>query len=196
MTFWFYVFKKIILGSSSPRRKQLIEDLGVQCEIRKKEVEEVYPETLPIEEVPVFLSQLKAEPLKSNIGMDEVLLTSDTVVIHEGHILEKPKNEHEAKAMLKELSNSVNEVITGVCLQSQNHQSSFSVKTKVFFNRLTEAEIDYYIKKYQPYDKAGAYGIQEWIGMIGVTKIEGCFYNVMGLPMQKLWEVLNNEFSS
>lgn len=186
--------KKIILGSSSPRRKQLIEQLGAACEIRKKEVEENFPDTLSHYEVPVYLSKLKAEPLKNNIGTDEVLLTSDTVVIHKNKILEKPKNKQEAETMLMALSADINEVVTGVYLYNSVHETSFSVKTKVFFKELTTEEVNYYIDTYKPYDKAGAYGIQEWIGMIAVEKIEGCFYNVMGLPMNKLWNVLDDEF--
>lgn len=186
--------KKIILGSASPRRKQLVEDLGINCEIRKKEVEEVFPKELSHYDVPEYLSKLKAKPLKTSINNDEVLLTSDTVVIHNNQILEKPKNFSDAVQMLEKLSNSINEVVTGVYLYNPTHETSFSVRTKVFFKKLTTEEIEYYVTKYEPYDKAGAYGIQEWIGMIGVEKIEGCFYNVMGLPVNKLWEVLSAEY--
>ncbi|WP_107038623.1 Maf family nucleotide pyrophosphatase [Brumimicrobium mesophilum] len=187
--------KKIILGSASPRRKQLVEQLDIECEIRKKEVDEVFPDTLSHYDVPEYLSKLKAEPLKKSIKKDEVLLTSDTVVIHKNQILEKPKDFQDAVQMLEKLSNSTNEVVTGVHLFNPNYEKSFSVRTKVFFKELTEEEIEYYVNKYEPYDKAGAYGIQEWIGMIGVEKIEGCFYNVMGLPVNELWKVLNEEFS-
>lgn len=186
--------KKIILGSSSPRRKQLIEQLGMRCEIRKKEVEEVFPAELSHYDVPEYLSKLKAEPLKQSIREDEVLLTSDTVVIHNNQILEKPKDHAAAVEMLERLSGSINEVVTGVYLYNPNHEKSFSVRTKVYFKVLTPQEIEYYVTHYKPFDKAGAYGIQEWIGMIGVEKIEGCFYNVMGLPMNELWKVLNEEF--
>nr|WP_299205450.1 Maf family protein [uncultured Brumimicrobium sp.] len=186
--------KKIILGSASPRRKQLIEQLGVRCEIRKKEVDEVFPKELSHFDVPIYLAELKAEPLRNSILSDEVLLTSDTVVIHNNQILEKPKNHEAAVEMLERLSGSINEVVTGVHLYSPQKKYSFAVRTKVFFKELTADEIEYYVSKYQPYDKAGAYGIQEWIGMIGVEKIEGCFYNVMGLPMNELWKVLNKEF--
>ncbi len=187
--------KKIILGSASPRRKQLIEQLGMRCEIRKKEVDEVFPVDLSHYDVPEYLSKLKAEPLKEFIQDGEVLLTSDTVVIHNNQILEKPKDFEAAVQMLEQLSDSTNEVVTGVYLYSPKREKSFSVKTKVFFKKLTREEIEYYVTKYEPYDKAGAYGIQEWIGMIGVEKIEGCFYNVMGLPMNELWHVLNEEFA-
>jgi len=186
--------KKIILGSASPRRKQLVEQLGIDCEIRKIEVDEVYPNELSHYVVPEYLSKLKAEPLKASITEEEVLLTSDTVVIHNNQILEKPKNHQEAVKMLKRLSDSVNEVVTGVYLYNPTNEISFSVRTKVFFKTLTREEIEYYVSNYKPFDKAGAYGIQEWIGMIGVEKIEGCFYNVMGLPMNELWKNLNESF--
>ena len=186
--------KKIILGSSSPRRKQLIEGLGVDCEIRKKEVDETFPESMSHYDVPEYLAKLKAEPLKSSIQNEEVLLTSDTVVIFNNEIQHKPKDRAEAIEMLQRLSNDVNEVVTGVFLYHSLHEKSFSVKTKVFFSALTHEEIEYYVDTYKPFDKAGAYGIQEWIGMIGVRKIEGCFYNVMGLPVNRVWEVLNEEF--
>jgi septum formation protein len=186
--------KKIILGSASPRRKQLVEQLGLDCEIRKKEVDEVFPCELSYYDVPAYLSKLKAEPLKASIKEDEVLLTSDTVVIHNNHILEKPKKFADAVQMLEQLSDSLNEVVTGVYLYNPSHEKSFSVRTKVFFKKLTSEEIEYYVNTCKPYDKAGAYGIQEWIGMIGVEKIEGCFYNVMGLPVNELWKKLNAEF--
>ncbi|PWH86198.1 Maf family nucleotide pyrophosphatase [Brumimicrobium oceani] len=187
--------KKIILGSASPRRKQLVEGLDLKCEIRKKEVDEIFPDTLSHYDVPEYLSKLKAEPLKASVLGDEVLLTSDTVVIHKNQILEKPKDFSDAVQMLEKLSNSVNEVVTGVYLYNSTNEISFSVRTKVFFKKLTTEEIEYYVTKYEPYDKAGAYGIQEWIGMVGVEKIEGCFYNVMGLPVNELWKVLNDEFA-
>lgn len=187
--------KKIVLGSASPRRKQLVEQLGISCEIRKKEVDEVFPADLSHYDVPEYLSKLKAEPLQDSILKDEVLLTSDTVVIHNNQILEKPKDYADAVEMLEKLSDSSNEVVTGVYLYNPNHEKSFSVRTKVFFKKLTAEEIAYYVTKFEPYDKAGAYGIQEWIGMIGVEKIEGCFYNVMGLPVNELWKVLNDEFA-
>lgn len=186
--------KKIILGSSSPRRKQLIEDLGMDCEVRKKEVNETFPASMNHYDVPEFLAKLKAEPLKATLQKDEVLLTSDTVVIFNNEILHKPKDRAEAIEMLQRLSGELNEVVTGVSLYQLDHQQSFSVKTKVFFNALTQEEIEYYVDTYKPFDKAGAYGIQEWIGMIGVRKIEGCFYNVMGLPVNRVWEILNKEF--
>lgn len=186
--------KKIVLGSSSPRRIELIKNLGFICEVRKKEVEEIHPADMEAEKIPEYLSELKAQPLKKAIQENEVLLTSDTVVVLNDRILEKAENAKEAKQMLMDLSGTTHEVITGVYLYNPEKQISFSVKTKVFFKELTFAEIDYYIKHFQPFDKAGAYGIQEWIGQIGVQKIEGCFYNVMGLPVNKVWETLHKEF--
>lgn len=186
--------KKIILGSSSPRRKELIESLGLDCEVRKIDVDEVYPPTLKANEVPEYLSKIKAEPLKETIKEGEVLLTSDTVVILDDEILGKPTDKEDAFRIIKSLSGYTHEVVSGVCLYDLNHQVSFSVTTKVGFKELTKEEIEYYIDKYQPYDKAGAYGIQEWIGMIGVETLEGSFYNVMGLPVDKVWEVLQREF--
>lgn len=186
--------KKIILGSASPRRKQLIEGLGFDVEIRKKEVKENYPSSIDNYDVPLFLAKLKAGPLKASIVEGQVLITSDTVVIQDQQILGKPENREEAIQMLKILSGDVNEVVSAVNIYSLENEKSFSVTTKVYFKELTNEEIEYYVDTYKPFDKAGAYGIQEWIGMIGVDKIEGDFYNVMGLPVNRLWEVLSKEF--
>lgn len=187
--------KKIILGSASPRRKTLVDQLGVECEVRKQKVDEHYPTDLDPYEVPIYLAELKAQPLRSTIQGGEVLLTSDTVVIHNNKVLAKPRDEKEAFTMLSGLSNDMNEVVTGVSLYSTNYEETFSVQTRVFFLPLKEEEIEYYIKRYKPFDKAGAYGIQEWIGQIGVKRIEGCFYNVMGLPVSQIWKRLNEAFA-
>ncbi|MEQ8909985.1 MAG: Maf family nucleotide pyrophosphatase [Vicingaceae bacterium] len=181
---------KLILASQSPRRKALLESLGYQFEQRIKEFEESYPENLSAEEVPEFLSIKKAKAHLAELKENELLITSDTVVILEDQILEKAANAEEAKQMLNALSGNTHQVVSGVCLSSQKKQKSFSVSTTVFFKPLKEVEIDYYIKHYQPFDKAGAYGIQEWIGQIGVEKIEGSFYNVMGLPVKELFEAI------
>lgn len=183
---------KIVLGSASPRRKQLVEGLGLLCEVRKKSVDEHYPEDLDVYKVPEYLAELKSKPLVAELLEKEVLLTSDTVVIKDGSILHKPKDADDARQMLKNLSGSMNEVVTGVCLTSVNHKTVFSSITKVYFSELREEDINYYVEKYQPFDKAGAYGIQEWIGQIGVQRIEGCFYNVMGLPVHQVWEHLHS----
>lgn len=184
---------RIVLGSASPRRKQLIEELGLPCEVRKNNIEEAYPDDLDVYKVPEFLAELKSKPLKEGLSKDEVLLTSDTVVIKENEIMHKPKDTDEAREMLRNLSDSSNDVVTGVCLNSLYNRSLFSSVTKVYFSELRDEDIDYYIDRFKPFDKAGAYGIQEWIGQIGVKRIEGCFYNVMGLPVQKVWEELHNK---
>lgn len=182
---------KIVLGSASPRRKQLVEGLGLPCEVRKKSVDEYYPEDLDVYKVPEYLAELKSEPLVAGLSENEVLLTSDTVVIMNGEILHKPKDADEARKMLKNLSGSMNEVVTGVCLISAHHKTVFSSITKVYFSELRKEDVEFYIEQYKPFDKAGAYGIQEWIGQVGVERIEGCFYNVMGLPVHLVWEQLH-----
>lgn len=182
------VKNKIILASKSPRRKELLEGLEIPFEIRIKEVEEVYPENLPTKEVAPFLAKLKAQPLISTLQDGEILLTSDTVVLLNGEILGKPKNEEDARRMLSCLSENVHEVITGVHMQSIEKSFNFSNTTKVYFSKITEEQITHYIEKYQPYDKAGSYGIQEWIGFVGIKRIEGCYFSVMGLPVHDVYE--------
>jgi len=185
---------KLILASKSPRRQALIESLGFPFEVRIKEVDEVYPTELASENVPVFLAELKAQPLINQLKVGEVLITSDTVVINDGVILGKPKDNADAFNMLQSLSGKSHKVVTGVCIQSKSTKVSFSETTIVHFSVLTETEINYYINNYKPFDKAGSYGIQEWIGAIAVHKIEGCYYNVMGLPVHKVYETLKEKF--
>lgn len=185
---------KLILASKSPRRQSLIESLGFPFEVRIKEVDEVYPVELAPEKVPVFLAELKAQPLISQLIEGEVLITSDTVVINEGDILGKPKDAEDACNMLQSLSGKSHKVVTGVCIQSKSMKISFAETTIVHFSVLTEAEINYYIENFKPYDKAGSYGIQEWIGAIAVHKIEGCYYNVMGLPVHQVYKTLKENF--
>lgn len=180
----------LILASKSPRRQQLLKDIGVDFEIRLKEVDEIYPPTLKGKEVALFLSDLKASAFKNNIQANEVLLTSDTIVCLGEKILGKPKNREHAIEMLGELSGKKHEVITAVTLTSATKQHSFAVSTEVYFKPLTIEEITYYIDNYQPYDKAGSYGIQEWIGYIGIEKIVGSYFNVMGLPVKEVYEEL------
>lgn len=184
---WFPDYK-IILASKSPRRQQLLESLGIRFRVETKEVEEIYPKDLTKEEVPVYLAELKSKPFLQNISGKDLVITADTVVCLGSRILGKPKNQKDAIQMLKDLSNCEHQVITGVCLSSKHKSRSFYSITNVRFKRLTTAEVHYYVAEYKPYDKAGAYGIQEWIGTIGITHIEGSFYNVMGLPIQKLYE--------
>lgn len=185
---------RLILGSKSPRRQSLIQELGFPVEIRIKDVEEIYPPDLKPELVPEFLAKLKASPLEAELKEGEILVTSDTVVILNDDVIGKPKDSDEAKRMLARLSGKMHTVISGVCLTSNQKQYSFSARTNVYFNELTSSEIDYYVDKFQPLDKAGSYGIQEWIGYIGVQKIEGCYYNVMGLPLHDLYRSLKSNF--
>lgn len=185
---------KLILASKSPRRQELIKNLGFPFEVRIKEIEEIYPSSLIPEEVPVYLAELKSSPFIENLASDELLITSDTVVIAENRILGKPTDSLEAFEMIKSLSGKQHKVVTGVCLSTQEKMSSFAGTTIVHFSELSDAEINYYIETYKPFDKAGAYGIQEWIGLIGISSIEGCFYNVMGLPVNAIYSKLKKEF--
>jgi septum formation protein len=185
---------KLVLASKSPRRQSLIESMGFPFEVRIKEVDEVYPQELEREKVPVFLAELKAKPLIDQLQDGEVLITSDTVVIHEGKILGKPIDYNDAFQMLQCLSGNSHKVVTGVCMQSKSTTVSFSETTIVHFSDVSKDEIDYYIENFKPYDKAGAYGIQEWIGAIAIHKIEGCYYNVMGLPVHKVYSTLKECF--
>lgn len=185
---------KLVLGSKSPRRQALIQELGFPVEIRTKEVEEIYPDYLSAHEVPEYLSKLKAEPLRNSLTGDELLVTSDTIVLFDGRVVGKPSDANAAKEMLSKLSGNTHTVITGVSLTSNEKQVTFSSKTTVFFDELSSEEIKHYVDKFQPLDKAGSYGIQEWIGYIGVKKIEGCYYNVMGLPLHDLYKNVKSNF--
>lgn len=187
---------KFVLASKSPRRQSLIQEMGFPFEVRIKEVEEIYPPHLKSEEVPVFLAELKSKPLVDSLIVNEILITSDTVVVNDNKILGKPKDKAEAFEMLQSLSGKSHKVITGVCLRSIDKTISFAETTTVYFSDLTDSEINYYIDNYKPFDKAGAYGIQEWIGAIAISKIEGCYYNVMGLPVHKVYRALQDEFLS
>jgi septum formation protein len=182
--------KKIVLGSGSPRRKELIEALGIPFRVLIKSIDETIPEHMNHYKVAEFLAKQKSIPLVQELKLDEILITSDTVVLHQGKILGKPSGAEEAHQMILGLSNSIHEVVTGVFLTNRVKSSCFSVTTKVHFRSLSEEEISHYISNFQPFDKAGGYGIQEWIGKIGVSKIDGCFYNVMGLPLSHVWEAL------
>lgn len=177
-----------ILASRSPRRQELLKSLGINFQVIVKEVKEDYPPGLPKEEIPVYLAELKAGPFSRELSGNDLLITADTIVWHNETVLGKPKNKDEAMKMLQQLSGSWHQVISGVCLSSVKKKKSFYSISNVQFKTLTPAEMDYYISNFHPFDKAGAYGIQEWIGFIGITHIEGSFYNVMGLPVQKLYE--------
>lgn len=181
---------KLILASASPRRQQLMKDAGFTFEVRLKNVEEKYPQELHWENVLEYLSKVKASAFREELKADEVLITADTVVCIHDRILGKPADRKEAISMLQELSGNRHLVVTGVSVTTRTEQLSFSSRTDVFFKRLSNEEIEFYVDTYKPFDKAGAYGIQEWIGYIGIERIEGSFYNVMGLPIQKLYETL------
>jgi septum formation protein len=181
---------KIILASKSPRRQQLLQELGCEFIIKTKEVDEIYPEALKREEVALYLSELKAKAFDEELSVDTVVITADTIVCINNLILGKPTDYDDAVGILKLLSGNKHEVITGVCIHNKQKLHSFYVVTNVYFKKLTEQEITYYLNRYKPYDKAGSYGIQEWIGLIGIEKIEGSYHNVMGLPVKELYEAL------
>lgn len=181
---------KLILASASPRRQQLMKNAGFTFEVRLKNVEEKYPQELHLENVPEYLSKVKASAFREELKAEEVLITADTVVCIHDRILGKPADRKEAISMLRELSGNRHLVVTGVSVTTRTEQLSFSSRTDVFFKHLSNEEIIFYVDTYKPFDKAGAYGIQEWIGYIGIERIEGSFYNVMGLPIQKLYETL------
>ena len=184
---WFPKYN-FILASKSPRRQQLLKSIGIDFQIKTKEIEENYPQHLKKEEIPVYLAKLKASPFLKELLNKDLVITADTIVWLDGNVLGKPQTDSDARRMLQDLSNKEHQVISGVCLTSAQKQVSFHSISKVQFKKLTDSEIDYYISNYKPFDKAGSYGIQEWIGSIGITHIEGSFYNVMGLPIQKLYE--------
>jgi len=182
--------KKIVLASKSPRRQNLLKDLGVEFEIRTKEIEEVYPNHLKKQEVALYLSELKASAFKEDLNDNEIVITSDTIVCLEDRVIGKPKDRDDAFNMLSDLSGKMHEVITAVTLTSAQKQHSFYAITEVYFKTLSNFEIDYYINTFQPFDKAGSYGIQEWIGYIGIEKIVGSYFNVMGFPVKEVYEAL------
>lgn len=179
---------KILLASKSPRRHELLKMLDVDFDIAPTvEVDEVFPSELSPRQVPIFLAQLKANAYKNLIKDNELIITADTVVINAGNVLGKPENEQEAVNMLLSMSGHTHTVVTGVSLTSAEKQVSFDVSTEVIFANISSEDAKYYVSKYKPLDKAGAYGIQEWIGAIAVQGIEGSFYNVMGLPVHQLY---------
>lgn len=181
---------KIILASGSPRRKELLSGLGFEFEIRVPDVEENFPKGMAPESVPEYLAEKKAEKIASQIDNGDLVIAADTIVILEGKILGKPLDAEEAKKMLLDLSGKKHAVITGVALVQSGIMSAFSVKTDVWFRPLNEWMIDFYISRFQPFDKAGGYAVQEWIGMTGIEKIEGDYFNVVGLPLQALYQNL------
>ncbi|MDX2301233.1 MAG: Maf family nucleotide pyrophosphatase [Microscillaceae bacterium] len=185
---------RLILASKSPRRQQLLESAGFSFEIRTKDIFEEYPPHIPLTEVPLYLARLKAEAFVQELLEGDLLITSDTVVIQNQEIIGKPLHLNDAKKILNNLSGQMHEVWSGVCLRTVDKEVGFSEQTFVYFQELSEAEIDHYLYTNPPLDKAGAYGIQDWIGLIGVRKIEGCFYNVMGLPVSRLYQEIRLHF--
>jgi len=181
---------KLILASGSPRRKRFLMDMGLPFEINKKEVEEIYPEHLQGKEISEYLAKLKAEPFQDSLNIGDIVLTSDTVVWNEGESLAKAETEEEAIVMLQKLSGKWHDVITSVCLTSRKTQRVVSETTKVKVANLSLAEIQFYIASCQPFDKAGAYGIQEWLGLIGISEIQGSYTNVVGLPTHLVYKTL------
>ncbi len=181
---------QIILASGSPRRQELFKELGIDFSINVKEIDEIYPSTLVEEEITNYLAKLKAKAFENELQEKDIVITSDTIVWHDNRPLEKPKNKGQAIEMLQELSGTSHKVITSVCIKTTKSQNVFFDVTTVFFKKLTFDEILFYVENYRPFDKAGGYGIQEWIGFIGVTRIEGSYFNVMGLPVHKLYEEL------
>ena len=182
--------KHLILGSSSPRRQALIKGLGLDVEIRIKAVKEEYPDRLRHFEISDYLAQLKSIPFEDTLAPNDILMTSDTIVWFENKALGKPKDNNEAFEMLKSLSGHTHEVITSVCFKSLGKQKTINSITKVTFKTLSDSEINYYINNFTVLDKAGSYGVQDWIGQIAVTKIEGSYFNVMGFPMDMIYDTL------
>ncbi|MBE9511614.1 MAG: septum formation protein Maf [Bacteroidetes bacterium] len=183
--------KRILLASKSPRRHYLLKELGIEFEVVDNyQDDELYPEELPIEEIPVFLAKKKADKYKKLLDKNCILITADTIVWCNNRVMNKPDNYDEAYQMLYCLSDNKHTVITGVCLRSAEKETAFIATTDVYFTKLSDKEIEYYLRKFKPFDKAGAYGIQEWIGYIGIEKINGSYFNVMGLPIQKVYKEL------
>ena len=181
----------IILASNSPRRKELLAGLGLPFEVRVlQDIDESYPDDLPVSEVALYIAGKKTDAYRASLADDELVITADTVVIVGDEILGKPVDEADAERMLRLISGRTHQVTTGVCMLTRETERRFAVTTDVTFKQLSDEEIHYYITKYKPFDKAGAYGIQEWIGYIGVTGLHGSYYNVMGLPVQRIYETL------
>lgn len=185
--------KPLVLASNSPRRQQLMRDAGFEFTVKVKDTNEDFPKTMPAQEVPAYLARKKAEAFRQELN-NEIVITADTIVVIENEILNKPKDVIEARQMLRKLSGRQHQVITGVCLMTQENTESFIDIAQVFFKELTDFEIDYYIKTCRPFDKAGAYGVQDFIGMVGIPRMEGSYFTVMGLPVHKVYEALSKYF--
>ncbi|MFY0254900.1 Maf family nucleotide pyrophosphatase [Chitinophaga sp. 30R24] len=185
-----YTNKPVILASQSPRRKQLLEQAGIPFEVKVVATEEIYPPGLDIPEIPVYIAREKAAAVRSLCAPDDIIIAADTVVVLGETIIGKPKNREDAIAILSRLSGREHQVITGVVIQQGDQETAFSKITSVHFKPLTPEQITYYVDHFEPFDKAGAYAIQEWIGAVGIDSINGCFYNVMGLPVSRVVEEL------
>lgn len=181
--------KRIILASGSPRRQQFFKELDIDFKIQLKEIDEVYPENLQAEAITNFLAELKADTF-THIASNEIIITSDTIVWHNGKALGKPNTNNDAFIMLQSLCGKTHEVITSVCFKTANGKDTIFEKTKVHFKKISDEALHYYIERYKPFDKAGAYGIQEWIGLVGIDKIEGSYANVVGMPIDKVYNKL------
>jgi septum formation protein len=190
----FQLTRPLVLASNSPRRQQLMRDAGFRFIVHVKDTNEDFPETMPCEEVPAYLARKKAEAFRAELG-SHIILTADTIVVVDNEILNKPKDTTEATEMLKKLSGRQHQVITGVCIMTKESTETFIDIAQVYFKELTDWEIDYYIKTCKPFDKAGAYGVQDFIGMVGIPKIEGSYFTVMGLPVHKVYEALKRYIS-
>jgi septum formation protein len=185
--------RPLLLASNSPRRQQLLRDAGFEFTIKVKDTNEDFSETMPAVEVPEYLARKKAEAFREELD-NQIVLTADTIVVIDNEILNKPKDAVEASEMLRKLSGRQHQVITGVCIMTQESTKSFIDIAQVFFRELTDFEIDYYIKTCRPFDKAGAYGVQDFIGMVGIPRMEGSYFTVMGLPVHKVYEGLSKYF--
>ena len=179
-----------ILGSNSPRRKEILKEIGLDFSVYPSNIDENFKKGIELKDIPVFLAKKKANALKNKLKENDILITADTVVIYNDELLSKPENTCQANEILEKLSGKSHKVVTGVCLLSKNNKSIFSCETIVTFNDLNKFEIEFYVNKYKPFDKAGSYGIQEWIGLIGVKKIEGSYTNVVGLPASMVYTEL------
>lgn len=183
--------RPIILASSSPRRQYLLKEAGFTFNVEKPDVDEDFPSDMPVENIAIFLARKKAEYFRNRIA-NEIVITADTTVVLQSKILNKPADRSEAISMLQTLSGNVHTVITGVCILSKEREVSFDDRTLVTFKTLSDKEIEFYVDHYHPYDKAGAYGAQDWIGMVAVTRVEGSYFNVMGLPVHRVYEHLHS----
>ena len=182
---------KVVLASNSPRRKELLAGIDIDFEVRViQDIDESYPADLPTKDIAEYISRKKAAVYQKKMTDDELVITADTIVVLDSEVMGKPHDEADASRMLHKLSGRTHQVITGVTLTTTTRQQSFSVETDVTFKKLSDEEINYYVQRYKPFDKAGAYGIQEWIGHIGVTGLQGSYFNVMGLPVQRIYEAL------